>query len=58
MSGAIPLLPLYAFMAWTGKTLLFYLFSNGYEPFEAQIKVWTYSWVFKNPCLGNGRMIF
>jgi hypothetical protein len=23
MSGAIPLLPLYAFVAWTGKTLLF-----------------------------------
>jgi hypothetical protein len=22
MSGAIPLLPLYAFMAWTGETLL------------------------------------
>ena len=25
MSGAVPLLPLYAFMAWTGKTLI-YLF--------------------------------
>ena len=23
MSGAEPLLPVYAFMAWTGKTLLF-----------------------------------
>jgi hypothetical protein len=23
MSGAVPLLPLYAFMVWTGKILLF-----------------------------------
>jgi hypothetical protein len=26
MSGAAPLLPLYAFMAWTGKTLTLYLY--------------------------------
>jgi hypothetical protein len=24
MSGAIPLLPLYAFMAWTGTTVLYF----------------------------------
>jgi len=26
MSGAVPVLILYAFMAWTGITLLFYLY--------------------------------
>jgi hypothetical protein len=26
MNGAIPVLPLYAFMAWIGKTLPFYLY--------------------------------
>jgi hypothetical protein len=28
MSGALPLLPLYAFMAWTGKTLFSTLHGN------------------------------
>jgi hypothetical protein len=31
MSGAVPLLPLYAFMAWTGKNFTFKAVSAKYE---------------------------
>jgi hypothetical protein len=31
MSGAMPILPLYAFMTWTGKTLLFLYFTFTYR---------------------------
>jgi hypothetical protein len=35
MSGAIPLLPLYAFMAWTGKTLpVPFSYVGGYQHFR------------------------
>jgi hypothetical protein len=34
MSGAIPLLPLYAVMSWTGKDLPFYISREQYEAKE------------------------
>ena len=44
MSGAVPVLPLYAFMAWTGETLPFFYFvrSGLYVPTFATRRLHAY----------------
>jgi hypothetical protein len=57
MSGVIILLPSIRLHGVERENFNLYLISNVCEPFETQIKVWTYSWLFKSPNLGRERVI-
>ena len=52
MKGAMPLLPLYAFMAWTGKKLPFFLYCNFCITSVLYLKL------FANECCFTGLVTF
>jgi hypothetical protein len=66
MSGAIPLLPLYAFMAWTGTNLTIMIWQQHNTELQAgakrkrgtNVKIFFFPPMARQPLGGLGRLIF